>query len=180
MRNVEWWWHCQLFLHVILFSIQLCQTALNCIRINDTFKWNRRNGIHTQIHIQFSFVARTEGSKRNFRSLIKKCKWNYDLVWLWLFVWSLCHDFFFAFCVFFFSIFIKGFRSNFLRNINCSIDLLANVHTQWYYSRKNQTEVTVFHYKKRHLQFKSCSFTDDVKQTFIAFYLMKRRCLIAS
>lgn len=101
MRNVEWWWHCQLFLHVILFSIQLCQTALNCIRINDTFKWNRRSGIHIHIHIQFSFVARTEGSKRNFRSLIKKCKWNYDLVWLWLFVWSLCHDFFFAFCFFF-------------------------------------------------------------------------------
>lgn len=56
---------------------------------------------------------------------------------------------FFLLFVFFFSIFIKGFRSNFLRNINCSIDLLANVHTQWYYSRKNQTEVTVFHYKKK-------------------------------
>lgn len=132
--------------------------------------------IHTHIH--FSFDARTEGSKGNFRSLIKKCKWNYDLgcVFVCLFIMS------WIFLLFvFFSIFIKGFRSNFLRNINCSIDLLANVHTQWFYSRKNQTEVTVFHSeKKRHLQFKSCSFTADVKQTFIAFYLMKRRCLIAS
>lgn len=102
---------------------------------------------HTHTHTHTILIRRSNGRiKGEFSFLNKEMQIK---LWPWMCVCLFVHYVMIFFCFLFFSIFIKGSRSNFLRNINCSIDLLANVHTQWFYSRKNQTEVTVFHSEKK-------------------------------